>query len=139
MSYLNDFKPNTMSVEEISSIDEFKRDIEISTFIDERYRDKNVDSYAVFDPDTIVLEESGVMIEFQDYKDDSVFKYFEASKLLGSEKSEFTAAEMFYNILKFELDLNEYPAFFKCISYQGTMEYENKTVKVFKAEFGLEN
>lgn len=140
MNYLNQFKPDSGLIEEISNINEFKSLIQTTTFIQERFKDKSVDYYKVFDPDKVVLEEPAVFIEFEGFQNEPVFELFRAVQVPGSDKTEFTAAEMFYNILKFETKLNGSPAFFKSISYQGVAkeEKDGRDIPVFKVEFGLD-
>jgi len=76
MEYLNKFKPSSLFLDEISSLKEFSRNIEIDTLIDTKL-------FESFDPDKIVLKDEAVVIEFTDYKDEAVFKKFEDPNLYG--------------------------------------------------------
>jgi len=128
MEYLNKFKPSSLFLDEISSLKEFSRNIEIETLIDTKL-------FESFDPDKIILKDEAVVIEFTDYKDEAVFKKFEVPNLYGLKNTGFTAVEMFYNIISFQEELDKLPCFFERIEFIEYKPLNGKSIPYYKVYF----
>ena len=131
MEYLNNFKPDTITLEDVDSYKKLKSYIEISTLIFNKSREKSTDSYTVFDSDKIVLDAPEVYIEVLDYKDDIIREKFKADGLPGLTNMNFTAGEMFYNILMLENKVNGDTSQFEKIEF---IDYLNN-IPIYRAHF----
>lgn len=131
MDYLNEFNISTIALEDIDSYKKLKRYIQIETLIEEHDKDKSVRTLKPFDADRVVLNAPEVYIEVLDYKDDIIMEKFKADGLPGLTSMNFTAGEMFYNILMLENKVNGDTSQFEKIEF---IDYLNN-IPIYRAYF----